>query len=138
MMKLMQEMVYKDVIYKWDKKEKGAFSRIKKAIEKAPTLYSPHFNKGFFLYTFAFDSSLVAVVMKKYDQHNEWPISFMSSILQGHEINYPTIDKQAYIIYKAVKHFWPYLLKNHCVIFVLCPMVRSLFVQQELGEIREN
>lgn len=44
------------------------------------------------------------------------------------------MDKQDYSVYKAVKHFRPYLLKNRCVIFVPHPTVRSLLFQQEFGE----
>lgn len=36
----------------------------------------------------------------------------MSASLQGPELNYPTIDKHTYAVYKAVNHFQPYLLKN--------------------------
>ena len=42
------------------------------------------------------------------------------------------------MVYKAVKHFRPYILKNHVTVFVPHPAVRSLFVQQELGERRGN
>ena len=58
----------------------------------------------------------------------------MSASMQGTELNYPAIEKQAYVVYKVVKHFRPYLLKSHCTIFVPHPAVRSLLVQQELGE----
>ena len=62
----------------------------------------------------------------------------MSTGLQGAELNYPEIEKKAYAVYKAVKHFRPYILKNHVTVFVPHPVVRSLFVQQELGERQGN
>lgn len=62
----------------------------------------------------------------------------MSACLHEPELNYPTMEKQAYTIYKAVKQFKPYLLKNDCIVFVPHPTVRLLLVQQELGEIRAN
>ena len=52
------------------------------------------------------------------DDNNEASVSFMSINLQGAELNYPTIDKQAYEIYKAVKHFIYYILKNHTKVIV--------------------
>ena len=58
----------------------------------------------------------------------------MSVGLQDAELNYPDIDKRAYAVYKAVKHFRPYILKNHVTVFVPHPTVLSLFVQQELSE----
>jgi hypothetical protein len=50
-------------------------------------------------------------------------ISFMSTNLQGVELNYPAIDKHAYAVYKAVKHFRSYILKNHTKVIVPHPAV---------------
>ena len=101
-------------------------------------LWSLDFSKYFFLYTFASDQSLVAVLTQKDDDNNEAPVSFMSTNLQGAELNYPAIDKQAYEVYKAVKHFIYYILKNHTKVIVPHPTVQSLFTQQEMGERRGN
>jgi hypothetical protein len=72
------------------------------------------------------------------DEKNEAPISFMSTNLQGVKLNYPAIEKQAYAVHKAIKHFISYILKNHTKVIVPHPAVRSLFTQQEMGEIRGN
>ena len=62
----------------------------------------------------------------------------MSTGLQGGELNYLAMDKQAYAIFKAVKQFRPYILKNQTKVVVPHLAVRSLFVQKELGERRGN
>jgi len=62
----------------------------------------------------------------------------MSTNLQRAELNYPTIDKQAYVVYKEVKHFRSYIPKNHTKVIVPHPAVRSLFTQHEMGERRGN
>lgn len=97
-------------------------------------LDTPNFNKNVLLYNFASDMSLPRVVTQKDDLNNEHPISFMSASMYGPKLNYPTIEKQAYIVYKTVKLFRPYLLKNHCIVYVPHPVVFSLLVQPELGE----
>lgn len=79
--KAIQEMVKKDVVYKWDKMEKYAFYHIKQAIVEAPTFYSLDFGKNFLLYTFTYDSYLVVVLTQKDELNNERPISFMSTSL---------------------------------------------------------
>ena len=48
------------------------------------------------------------------------------------------MDKQAYVVFKVVKQFRPYILKNRTKVIVPQPGVRSLFVQKELGERRGN
>jgi hypothetical protein len=86
-------------------------------------LRSPEFSKDFFLYTFTFDQSLAAILTQKDDDNKEAPVSFMSTNLQGAELNYPAIEKQAYAMYKAVKHFRSYILKNHTKVIVPHPTV---------------
>ena len=66
------------------------------------------------------------------------PISFMSTILQGAELNYLAVDKQAYAIFKEVKQFRPYILKNMTKVIVPHLTVRTIFVEKELGERRGN
>ena len=78
------------------------------------------------------------MLTQKEDGGDEYPISFMSTGLQGAELNYPGVDKQAYVVFKAVKQFRPYILKNRMKVIVPHPVERSLFVQKELGERRGN
>jgi hypothetical protein len=91
--KPLQKMIHKDVEFKWDDERKKAFNNIKTAIFQAPVLRSLNFNKDFFLYTFASDQSLAAVLTQMDDEKNEVLISFMSTNIQGGELNYPSIDK---------------------------------------------
>ena len=76
--------------------------------------------------------------MQKEEGGDEYPISFMSTGLQGAKFNYPAVHKQAYAVFKAVKQFRSYILKNRTKVIVPHPTVRSLFVQKELGERRGN
>jgi hypothetical protein len=91
--KPLQKMICKDAKFKWDEERKIDFNNIKTTISQAPILQSPDFRKYFFLYTFAFDQSLVAVLIQKDDENNEAMVSFMITNLQGVELNYSTIDK---------------------------------------------
>jgi hypothetical protein len=91
--KPLQKMIRKDVKLKWDDERKDSFSNIKTIISRAPVLRSPNFNRDFFLYTFASDQSLAAVLTQKDDDNNEYPVSFMRTNLQGSEINYPVVEK---------------------------------------------
>ena len=86
-------MVKQSVQFKWTNVEKNAFSKIKTAVAHAPSLKSPYFEKYFILYTFPSDDSLAAVLTQNEDGGDEFPITFMSTSLQGAELNYPTMDK---------------------------------------------
>jgi hypothetical protein len=99
---------------------------------------SPDFSQDFTLYTFAFDRSYAAVLTHNNAESNEIPIAFMSSAFKGEEIIYPTIYQHAYAVFKAMKHFWSYLLKSRTKVIVPYPTVRNLLVQKELGDKRAN
>jgi hypothetical protein len=78
------------------------------------------------------------VLNQEDDDNNESPVSFMITNIQGDDLNYPAIDKQAYAVYKAVKYFRSYILKNHTKVIVPHPVVQPLFTQQDMGERRGN
>ena len=96
-------MVKQSVQFKWNDVEKVTFKDIKKMIDHAPSLRSLDFEKDFILYTFSSDNLLATVLTEKGELGDEYPISFMSTGLQGAELNYPVVDKQAYANFKVVK-----------------------------------
>lgn len=48
------------------------------------------------------------------------------------------MQKQDFTIFKSVKHFRTFLLKNNTQVIFPFSVMRQLFVQKELGEKREN
>ena len=91
--KPLQQMVKQSVQLKWTDIKKFAFKDIKTVIAHLPSLRSLNFEKYFIMYTIASDNSLAAVLTQKGELGDEYPISFMSTILQGDELNYLAIDK---------------------------------------------
>ena len=47
----------------------------------------------------------------------------MSTGFQGVVLNYPAMDKQAYVVFKAMKQCRPYILKNQTKVIVPDPAV---------------
>jgi hypothetical protein len=80
----------------------------------------------------------VVVLTQKNQEGDEFPVAFMSFGLQGAELNYPEVDKQAYVVFKVVKHFRPFFLKSKTKVIVPYPVVRNLLVQKDLAEKRAN
>ena len=99
-------------------------------------ILSTDFIKDFILYTFASDISYATILTQLNQQNSEVPISFMSSNFKGAELNYHEVDKQAFAIFKVVKHFHPYLFKPRTKVIVPFPSVRNLLLQKDLGEKR--
>jgi hypothetical protein len=138
MVRPLQNLIKKYTQYHWGPTENQAFNDIKKAIIDALSLMSPDFSQDFTLYTFASDRSYATVLTQNNSKNNEVPIAFMSSAFKGTELNYPAVDRQAYAIFKAIKHFRSYLLKSRMKVIVPYPAVRNLLLQKELGEKRAN
>ena len=53
-------------------------------------------------------------------------------------MKYLAIDKQAFAVFKVVKHFRPYLLRSHTKVIVPHIVARALLTQKEPGDQRGN
>ena len=78
------------------------------------------------------------MLTQKDNVEEEFPVSFMSTWLQGDNNDYASTNKQAFVVFKAIKHFWPYILKSHTKVIAPHPSKRSLLVQKEPGDRRGN
>eukprot|EP00253_Pinus_taeda_P015481 PITA_15481 len=134
----LQNMIKKNSNFKWGQDEHEAFNLIKQAIINAPSLATPNFSESFTLYTFASEKSYAAILTQANQEKAEAPIAFFSSNLQGVELNYSDVEKQAYAVFKAVKYFRHFLLKTHTKIIVPFLAVRNLLVKKDVGEKRAN
>ena len=70
---------------------------IKEAIANSPSLMSPDSLRGFILYMFATDTSYITTLTQKNQDGDEVPIFFMSAGLDGPQLKYPEVEKQAYV-----------------------------------------
>eukprot|EP00253_Pinus_taeda_P029625 PITA_29625 len=134
----LQAMIKKNSNFKWGQDEHEVFNLIKQAIINAPSLATPNFSEPFVLYTFASDRSYATILTQPNQEKAKAPIAFFSSNLQGAELNYSDVEKQAYVVFKAIKYFRPFLLKTHTKIIVPFPAIRNLLVQKDVGEKRAN
>ena len=68
------------------------------------------------------------VLMQRSSEHEEFSVAFMSFGLQNVELKYREVDKQAFIVFKVVNHFGPYLMKSKAKVIVPYPVVRNVLV----------
>lgn len=129
MVRPLQNLIKKDTQYHWGSLENQSFNAINKAIIDTPSLMSPDFSQDFTLYTFASNRSYAAILTQKNAEKNEVHIAFMRSTFKGTKLNYPAVDRQAYVVFKSVKHFQSHLLKSRTKVIVPYPTVRNLLVQ---------
>jgi hypothetical protein len=102
-MKPLQRMIKKYIQFKWTLMGNEAFKNIKASIDATPYPWNPYFNKYLLLYKFMYDHSLATMIMYKDEKQDEYIVAFMSSRLQGTELNYPLVDKQELVFHKDIK-----------------------------------
>ena len=68
MVKHITAMLKKDAEIKCTDQARNYFEDIKKSIMEAPTLISPNYTKGFFIFSFASYDTLAAILLKKNDE----------------------------------------------------------------------
>ena len=74
-------------------RKKNYFDDIKKAIMEAPTLISPNYTKGFYIFSFASYDAVAVVLSQKNDEGLDDPIDFFSRTLRDAELKYDPIEK---------------------------------------------
>jgi len=63
--KQLQDMIKKDVDFKWGSKERESFIKIREEITKALALLGPNFSQNFILYIFMSNTSFTTILTQK-------------------------------------------------------------------------
>jgi len=107
----LNEIVKKNVVFKWGEKQEQAFAALKEKLTKAPILALPNFSKSFEIECDASNVGIGAVLMQ--EGH---PIAYFSEKLKGASLNYSTYDKELYALFRALQTWQHYLLPKEFVI----------------------
>ena len=70
-----------------------SFNQIKEVILKASVLVSPNFSRIFYVFSFAYDFTIVGVLLQKNKEGYKQPISFFRRALRDAELNYSVMEK---------------------------------------------
>jgi hypothetical protein len=125
-------MLRKDSEVKWTEEAKHSFEAIKEAIMTAHVLISPNFDKDFYIFSFASNDTIAAVLLQKNDDGHEQPIAFFSKVLRDAEVKYDAIEKQAYAFIKSLKPFRIYILHAKVIAYVPSSSVKDVLVQPDI------
>ena len=127
-------MLKKDVGVKWTLPAKKSFELVKQALTQTPVLISPDFTKDFYIFSFASEHIIAAVLLQNNDLGQEKPISFFSRALRDTPLNYNIMEKQALALVKALKDFRVYILHSHIIAFVPHTIVKDILSQDPDGK----
>ena len=99
---MLTHLTKKDVEFKWTPECKNCFQILKEFLQQAPILQYPDPQASYTLYTDASKYAYAGVLM----QHNngtDHPITYISGLFCGSQLNWATLTKEAYTIYMSVK-----------------------------------
>jgi RNase H-like domain found in reverse transcriptase/Integrase zinc binding domain/Chromo (CHRromatin Organisation MOdifier) domain len=92
----------------WSSEQQQAFDAIKKALQTAPVLRLPDFEKPFIVTTDASKYCVGGVLSQLHDKEDH-PVAFYSKKLGSHEVNWPTHEKELFAIKMALEKWRHYL-----------------------------
>jgi hypothetical protein len=107
----LNEIVKKDVGFKWGEKQEQDFAALKEKLTQAPILALPNFSKSFEIECDASNVGIGAVLLQ--EGH---PLAYFSEKLKGAALNYSTYDKELYSLVRALQTWQHYLLPKEFVI----------------------
>ena len=105
---------------------KQSFELVKQALTQAPVLISPDFTKYFYIFSFASEHIIAAVLLQKNKLGQGKPISFFIKVLRDSPLKYNIMEKQALALVKALKDFRVYILHSHIIAFVPHTVVKDI------------
>ena len=105
-----------DVPYEWTTRCQEAFEFLKQMLLKEPILKYPDPSKPYTLFTDASKFAWACVLTQEYEHEFDGkkrkilhPITYMSGLFKGSQVNWATLTKEAYAIYVSVKKLDHYI-----------------------------
>lgn len=140
--RLLNNMLKNDSKVKCIVEAKQAFENIKMALTRTRVLTSPNFNRDFIIFSFASRHTIASLLLQKDDQGCEKPISFFSKALRDASINYKIMEKQTFVLVKAIKNFRFYILYSYVIAyepnFVVKYILTQNGIEEKLGKLIAN
>ena len=98
----LTHLTKKDVEFKWTPECENCFQILKEFLQQAPILKYPDPQANYTLYTDASKYAYTGILT----QHNngmDHPITYVSGLFRGSQLNWATLTKEAYAIYMSEK-----------------------------------
>ena len=119
----LTRLTHKDTLFKWTKEYKAVFQMLKDALCQHPILKYPDPARPYILFTDASNYAWAGVLTQPYDEVDpsnpstdnkptkriHHPITYVSGLFRGSQLNWAALTKEAYAIYLSVRKFSFYL-----------------------------
>ena len=92
--RVLTHLTKKDVEFKWTAECENCFQILKDFLQKAPILRYPDPQASYTLYTDA-SKYMYAGVLTQHSDGTDHPITYVSSLFRGSQLNWATLTKEA-------------------------------------------
>ena len=99
---MLTHLTKKDVEFKWTAECENCFQILKVSLQEAPILRYPDPKANYTLYTDASKYAYAEVLTQNIDG-TDHPITYVSGLFRGSQLNCTTLTKEAYAIYMSIK-----------------------------------
>ena len=99
---MLTHLTKKEVEFKWTPECENCFQILKEFLQQAPILRYPDPQASYTLYTDA-SKYAYAGVLTQHSNGTDHPITYVSGLFHGSQLNWATLTKEAYVIYMSVK-----------------------------------
>lgn len=113
--KPLTTLLQNDKKFEWTNEQEEAFNILKDKLCSEPVLQYPNFSEKFIVTT---DASQFAIsgILSQGELGKDRPCAYTSRLLNNHEINYSTYEKEALAIIYSIRQFRPYLYGNKFIV----------------------
>ena len=99
---VLTHLTKKDVEFKWTPECENCFQILTDFLQQAPILRYPNPQANYTLYTDA-SKYAYAGVLTQHGNGTDHPITYVSGLFRGSQLNWATLTKEAYVIYMSEK-----------------------------------
>ena len=100
--RVLTHLTKKDVEFNWTPEYENCFQILKDFLQRAPILTYPDPQASYTLYTDASKFAYTGVLIQQKNS-TDHPITYVSGLFRGSQLNWATLTKEAYAIYMPVK-----------------------------------
>ena len=120
--------------FHWGPSQQNAFEKLKQLLCSDQVLAYPNTQKPYKLYTDASNYAIGGILVQDDENGVERVVQYISSSLKGSQLNWPTIEKEAYALIYALQKLRPYLYGAQFTVYTDHKPLKSLF----LGEVKNT
>ena len=108
--RVLTHLTKKDIEFKWSPECENCFQILKEFLQQAPILKYPDPQASYTLYTDASKYAYVGI-LTQHNNRTDHPITYVSRLFCGLQLNWATLTKETYTIYRSVKKLSFYINK---------------------------